>query len=232
MIKTFFMDIRQLQEHTVYEKALSYISPYRRQKIALLKHQKDKDRSLAAALSLHQALTEYGLEERMMEYDTGAQGKPYFRYHPEICFSLSHSGDYAICSIGEETIGNDIEQIRDGRLGVAERFFAADEVLWIKQAETAEEKDGRMFRLWTLKESFLKVTGLGMSLPLKDFTVCIAENGTVRIRQSVDEKIYFAKEYQMPVLESEEYKISLCSTCADFAPKIEQIQVQNIMGML
>ena len=99
MIRTYIMDVRQLESESAFDKAIQAVSPYRRQKIALLKHKKDKNRSLGAALSLNAALKAYELEERSMEYDLGKQGKPVFRYYPEIHFSLSHSGDFAICSI-------------------------------------------------------------------------------------------------------------------------------------
>lgn len=224
-----------MQEEKVYEQALALVSAYRRQKIAFLKHQKDKDRSLGAALVLHRGLMEYGLEERMMEYENGAQGKPFFRYHPEISFSLSHSGDYALCSIGRGAIGNDIEMVKSGRLQVAERFFAKEEKEWILQAEGVPEMEDRMFRLWTMKESFLKVTGLGMSLALHDFTIYTrkpdhaGEATEFGIKQQIDEKQYFLKEYQIPVSgEAQKYKISVCSINPDFAPEINRVFVQDI----
>lgn len=235
------MDVRQLESEQVYEQALAFVSAYRRQKIALLKHQKDKNRSLGAALALHRGLMEYGLEERMMEYDNGALGKPFLRYYPELFFSLSHSGDYAICSIGREMIGNDIETVKSGRLKVAERFFAQEEKEWILQAETEQEMEERMFRLWTMKESFLKVTGLGMSLALNDFAVCINKANSIKtrpggeqaafaIKQKIDNKQYFLKEYQLSVTEEEQkYKISVCSTSQTFAPEIQQVLVQDIL---
>ena len=37
-------------------------------------------------------------------------GKPSFRDHPEIHFSLSHSGDYVMCAISDSPIGCDIEK--------------------------------------------------------------------------------------------------------------------------
>lgn len=232
MIKTYLIDVRQLQNEAVYEKTLSFVSPYRRQKIALLKHQRDKERSLGAALALNQALLGYGLEERMMEYDVGVQGKPYFRYYPELYFSLSHSGDYAICSIGECEIGNDIEKVKSGRLRVAERFFAAEELVWMQQVDSVEKMEDRMFRIWTMKESFLKVTGLGMSLPLKDFTVTMSENTEILVRQQVNEKKYFMKEYKMQMEDTMltenamQYKIAVCSECNDFAAELELVSLE------
>lgn len=225
MIKTYIIDVRQLESESAFDKALQAVSPYRRQKIALLKHKKDKNRSLGAALSLNAALKAYGLEERSMEYDLEKQGKPVFRYYPEIHFSLSHSGDFAICSIGEMESGSDIEWVRSGKARLAERFFAEEELAWIRKAASAGEQEDRIFRIWTMKESFLKVTGFGMSLPLKDFAVIVEEKGTVSLRHNVNEKTYFMKEYTMPECSAEDtgYKISVCSESPDFAAELEKV---------
>lgn len=225
MIKTYIMDVRQLESESAFREALSRVSPYRRQKVAILKHKKDKNRSLGAALALGRALNDYGLEERSMEYDLGKQGKPVFRYYPEIHFSLSHSGDYAICSIGGEKVGSDIEWVRNGKERLAKRFFAEEELIWIRKAASIQEQEDRIFRIWTMKESFLKVTGIGMSLPLKDFTIVMEDGGAIFLRHHVNEKIYFMKEYAMQecIVEDTRYKISVCCESPDFTPDLTQV---------
>lgn len=134
-------------------------------------------------------------------------GKPVFKYHPDISFSISHSGDYAICTIGDAPLGNDIERRREGRLKVADRFFAKEELAWLYDAKEDAERDLRMFRLWTMKESFIKANGRGMSLPLKDFSVYVEEaSGRARVRHSIDGKYYSLREYQ----EIEGYCTAVC----------------------
>lgn len=222
VIKTYIINTRQYEDEAAFNAAIEFISPYRRQKIALLKNMKDKRRSLAAAIALNTALKEYGLEERTMEYDVGKQGKPYFRYNPDIHFSLSHSGDYAICSIGAHETGNDIELIKSGRERVARRFFTAEELDWIYESQAPRERDERIFRIWTMKESFLKVTGLGMSLPLKDFAIMLSDDDGANIRQNLNDKTYCIKEYTIPetLPEYDAYKISVCSEAKTFAPEL------------
>lgn len=225
MIKTYIIDIRQLEDEALFTRSLEAVSPYRRQKIALLKNENDKRRSLGAAIALNEALSDYGLKERAMEYEQGRQGKPFLRYHPEINFSISHSGDYALCSVGNEPIGNDIERVRSGRERVAERFFAEKELAWIRETEEMEEREERIFRIWTMKESFLKVTGLGMSLPLKDFEIVIENDEKICLHQNIDEKTYFMKEYAIPVtIQSvEKYKLSVCSPSPDFEHQLHMV---------
>ena len=196
MTYTYYADVRCLDNETLFRAKVKLLSHYRQQKIAILRNDRDRNRSLGAGLLLDHGLAVYGLQERSVEYDIGQWGKPALKYHPEICFSLSHSGDYAICTIGDRPVGNDIEHVREGRLKVANRFFAEEELAWLYEAETEEERTGRMFRLWTMKESFLKVIGRGMSLSLKDFVIRMdEESGRARVRHSFDAKYYYMREY-------------------------------------
>lgn len=225
MVRTYVVNIRQLEEETAFQAALPSVSFYRRQKIGALRNGKDRCRSLGAALALNAALQFYGLCERSMEYVLGDQGKPMFRDHPELHFSLSHAGDYAICSLGAWEVGNDIERVRPGKLRVAEHFFAEEEKAWLYQTGLPEERESRMFRLWTMKESFLKVTGRGMSLPLRDFTVFIGEDGAVRLHHTLNNNTYYMKEYTLPAAfrETAEYKISVCCEAPELAPEPETV---------
>ncbi|MCM1266586.1 MAG: 4'-phosphopantetheinyl transferase superfamily protein [Bacteroidales bacterium] len=207
MIYTCYADVRCLDNRALFQEKCKLLSPYRQQKIALLRHEKDKNRSLAAGLLLNHALGIFGLQEKSMEYEIGEWGKPAMKYHPELHFSLSHSGDYAICSIGDKPLGNDIELVKDGRIRVADRFFAEEERDWLYDTEEEAEKNRRMFRLWTMKESFIKVTGRGMSLPLSDFAIHVdGASGRVRVRHSFDGNYYAMREYR----EIEGYCTAVC----------------------
>ena len=104
-------------------------------------------------------------------------------------------------------MGNDIELIKNGRLKVADRFFAKEELEWMYAVQDEEEITGRMFRIWTMKESFLKVTGRGMALSLRDFAICMdEERNRIRVKHTVDAKYYHMKEYQ----DIAGYRVSVC----------------------
>ena len=208
MIYTYYIDVTQFENEELFLDKLSLLSPYRQQKIALLKHRKDKNRSLGAGVALDHALEMYGLGEREVEYEFGEWGKPSLKYHPAIHFSLSHSGDYAICSIGDKPVGNDIERIRMGRLKVADRFFTPEELAFLYAVQDDEEITQRMFRIWTMKESFLKVTGKGISLPLRDFAVMVDEEADrIRVKHTCSAMYYHMKEYK----EIPGYRVAVCA---------------------
>ena len=56
-------------------------------------------------------------------------GKPYLVSEPGVHFSLSHSGDWAVCAIGDHPLGVDIEKCEPGRPDIASRFFHRDEAV-------------------------------------------------------------------------------------------------------
>lgn len=104
----------------------------------------------------------------------GAWGKPQVAPPlPPLVFSLAHTaGLVAVAAAPPHAgpLGLDVEAAgRPVDLALARRFFAqseADALFALPQADRAR----RFFALWTLKESFLKATGLGLALPLDAFS--------------------------------------------------------------
>ena len=75
-------------------------------------------------------------------------GKPYFDGKPDIHFSISHSGDYAMCAISGDPIGADIQKTQEISQKMLKRVFTENEL------ENADP-----ISLWCLKESFVKFKG-------------------------------------------------------------------------
>ncbi len=99
-----------------------------------------------------------------MKYTFNAYGKPYFANAEDLHFSISHSGEYAMVVLSDKEIGCDIQQIKNINLSIADRFFTAEEKKYVKCTED-------FFRIWTLKESFIKAIGKGLALPLNSFSI-------------------------------------------------------------
>ena len=58
---------------------------------------------------------------------------------------------------------------------MAERFYHPDEIAYIKSLQESERLNA-FYRIWTLKEAFMKVTGLGMKLDMRDYIIDISNN--------------------------------------------------------
>ena len=93
-------------------------------------------------------------------------------------FNLSHTEGIVVMAVMlAREVGVDIEWIeRDGQtVEIAESFFSSREVEQLL-ALPAERQRGRFFDLWTLKEAYIKACGMGLSIPLDQFSFAFAEN--------------------------------------------------------
>jgi 4'-phosphopantetheinyl transferase len=113
-------------------------------------------------------------DERQITY--GKNGKPYLS-NGSMHFSLSHSGGYAILAAADAEIGADIEKITAYDGAVAARCFTEEELRWLEE----QGGDEAFFVLWTAKESVMKASGLGFSLPPRSFCVLPVDSSLHRV---------------------------------------------------
>ncbi len=145
------------------------LSEERQEKIRRFSHPKGKCQSLAAGLLLDAGLQKYGLREREVRILTGENGKPYLPDFPQLHFNLSHSGTAVMAAFAPCSVGCDVEAVGVPNLRVAGRFFAQEEQALLARCQSDEEQAELFYRLWTLKESYIKMLGTGMRTPLSDF---------------------------------------------------------------
>ena len=172
--------VSELCELSFYEKAYQIIPKERQEKIDRLRMEKDKRRSLGAYLLFLWGMKKRGLRAEDFCIAYGKEGKPYLDGTEGVFFNLSHSGEYAVCAVSEKEIGCDVEKISECRLTLAKRFFSAAEYDMLLAQETEEEKQELFYRLWTLKESFIKAVGKGLYLPLASFSIVFPKKDSGR----------------------------------------------------
>ncbi|WP_241687865.1 4'-phosphopantetheinyl transferase superfamily protein [Janthinobacterium sp. 17J80-10] len=113
---------------------------------------------------------------QQVQMATDRNGKPHlagqFSASP-LHFNLSHTGGMVACIVTHSrTCGIDVERIRPlpEMAGMARTVFSAAEIAWLESQEDATRSQA-FFTLWTLKEAYIKATGLGMSAPLQKITL-------------------------------------------------------------
>lgn len=170
MTRLFLADVSPLEDPAVYAELYAEASSVRKSAADSFRFAKDRRLSIGAAALLDVGLRSFGLREKDMAYGIGTYGKPFFLNAPEIHFSISHSSSKVAVAFSDGDVGCDIEAVTAADPDVAAHFFSNREL-------------GKLdfFLLWTLKESYMKATGLGMSLPSKSFSILKGGNGDFRI---------------------------------------------------
>ena len=170
-----------LKDAALFARLLRTVPPSRQEKIGRLRVARARRLSLGAGLLLNYALAAQGLP--VTEPAVSENGKPYFPALPDFHFNLSHSGELALCAVSPTPVGCDVETVSGIDLAVARRFFHPEERAWLFSLPEGE-REAAFLRLWTCKESFIKAVGLGLALPLEDFSVSLGD--AVTLRQGVD----------------------------------------------
>lgn len=168
MTNVYFFNVKELCDPEKYEKALSYLSSERLKKLEALKLPDDRARCAAAGYLLWRSLDTFGINAAQAEYHFGEFGKPYLS-SGDIFFSLSHAGDAAMCAVSDKAeVGCDVEYKVTPK--IAPRFFTPSE---LEVFQTSPSPDNTFLRIWTLKESFIKHSGKGLSTPLSSFEIIL-----------------------------------------------------------
>lgn len=100
----------------------------------------------------------------------------------DLSFNLTHTSDLVVLAVTRgRAVGVDTENVTRGALlDVADRFFAPSECAHLR-ALPAEAQAARFFELWTLKESYIKARGMGLSIGLDKFAFDLREPGSVSL---------------------------------------------------
>ncbi|MCI9283088.1 MAG: 4'-phosphopantetheinyl transferase superfamily protein [Lachnospiraceae bacterium] len=206
-IQIYLLDVSGFQQDVAVEgpefrHLCERLSEKRQQKIESFRYAKGKALSLGAGLLLDYGLFQYGIRERDVVMVYGPDEKPYLRDYPEIHFNLSHSGTLAMAVFADWEVGCDIERIAVPDMRIAHRFFAVGEIAALESGKE-EEQTENFYRFWTLKESFLKLTGKGMRMPMNAF--CIHLGPPVYAERNKERLKYGFAEFAYPG-----YRAALC----------------------
>ena len=155
----FLLNLKARLENPV-DEFLKFFSHERVEKILRYKFNADRNRTVFAELLAKKLIAERtGKNFTEIKIFRDENGRPYCG-ESGIFFSLSHSGAWAACSIGDSPNGVDIEiKSRNIDISVAKRFFLANEFEILKNL-SGNEREKKFLEYWTLKESCLKCLNL------------------------------------------------------------------------
>lgn len=101
-----------------------------------------------------------------------AEGKPYLGDGNVLHFNVSHSRNMFVLAFSDSPVGIDIEFARElpDLNSIASHICSENEYIYFNQLST-QDQHRYFFKLWSAKESFLKLTGSGLLREPKDIVI-------------------------------------------------------------
>jgi 4'-phosphopantetheinyl transferase len=170
MVELYAFNITSSTAKERYEEYLESVGEQIKKEILKYKFEADRMRTLYGKIMLQELLVKkFHLRKEELNIERTSYGKPYIANLNNIHFNISHSGDWVLCGVGEKELGVDIEHFGKYHKDIVERYFTAQEIYYLESL-TEIEKQRYFYFLWSLKESFLKCKGKGLSMPLNSIS--------------------------------------------------------------
>lgn len=153
------------------DRALALLRPGERERHARFRHDIDRQMFLVGRVMARAIVADaLGVPAHDWPWREGLRGRPEIdRDDCPFSFNLAHSAGLVVCALSRTgPVGVDVEH--RSRLPIEEHLIARccspDEAADVRAC--GPEWRDRFLQYWTLKESYLKATGLGVSVHLPD----------------------------------------------------------------
>lgn len=196
-------------------------------KIQRFRKSEDQLRAICGDLLIRTgAFEQWQLPAGRLKRTVNRYGKPAFSDYPSLHYNLSHSGHWVIAVFDTSPVGIDIEEVAGMEPGIADHFFAPAETKWLASLHP-KQKTRAFYELWTLKESFIKADGKGLSIPLDSFRFEFDEGGTIYFHPPSDvQKQWHFKQYEIDPT----YALAVCASHACFPEQVETLQWDHLLS--
>ncbi|WP_211750153.1 4'-phosphopantetheinyl transferase superfamily protein [Paenibacillus sp. Marseille-Q4541] len=210
-------------------RVIPLMSPELQTKIYKFRKPDDRLRTLCGELLLQLYASErWGIDRTDLVKKYNPYGKPELAKYPAYHYNISHSGDWVVSAFDNNLVGVDIEKIAPIEMSIAERFFSPSEVnlLWNQKEE---QRQSFFYDLWTLKESYIKAEGAGLSIPLNSFSFEFQEHNKVDFYRSgeADSSWYFHQYTIDPG-----YALSVCGREPVFPKQVKAMSWDTLIQVI
>jgi 4'-phosphopantetheinyl transferase len=174
------IDPETVTEPSLLKKYQALLTPDETTKQQRYKFEKDRHDALITRAFVRDLLSYYAdIAPEEWRFEKGEKDKPEIINAPlPLRFNLSHTKNMIICAVTlADDIGCDVEDMTRSNdvLAIADRYFSPSESKELFSLAIEQQRD-RFFDYWTLKESYIKAWGLGLAIPLKDFSFTIGKS--------------------------------------------------------
>lgn len=212
MIEVYALKIDRRIESIKFNFLMHYVDKSRQNAIGRFRRWEDAQRSLFSELLIRfVAASKLKINNSAIEFGKNEFGKPFIKNLLGFRFNISHSGEWVVCAIDNEEIGIDIEEICPVDLQIVNRFFSEQEIIEM-QLKLPEQKLLYFYDIWTLKESYIKAWGKGLSIPLDSFSLKVNTVQNIELKTDNDFRDCYFKQYNI----APDYKMAVCSLKSEF----------------
>lgn len=164
-----------VSEHLV-QSALPMLPEERRRKAMHYRQANDRKNCVIAYLMLKIGLKEcFQIVDFTLGY--GEHGKPYLAEYPNVYFNISHCSYGCAVAVADSPIGVDIQDIRPFSWEIAWQVCSKQELEFL---ERSSDRDREFTRIWAMKESYVKMTGMGIGCDMT--AINTLSNKSIQIR--------------------------------------------------
>lgn len=179
------------------ERLCDLIDRKRYDKVSATRHKAARKRSICVGLLLRYSFLKAGnCEEEWMQVEIkqGEYGKPFLTNYPDFQYSLSHSGEWAVCATDTKPVGIDIQEMKHWNLNLAKRFYHEKEYgrLLNQEKFSTKNQTKAFYSMWTAKESAVKRSGRGIGAGISQYITAEDYNSVydAEKKQTVHIKVY------------------------------------------
>lgn len=210
-VVVYYYNCSTLKNKQLYDLLYGNLPEAKKHIVDQFKFEKDKFLSIGAWSVLSYALKDF--KKNINDYTIAytEHKKPYLE-NCNIKFNISHSGDFTICAIAKSEIGCDV-QIHDPISKALENeCMTKNELEFYLSRKTEQQKYNYFYKMWTVKESIMKMLGQGLYLSPKNIETKFS---TSKITAIINDKNYEWLNLQPYTIDSlyfiKGYSLSVCS---------------------
>lgn len=177
-VHLWFVADRKIEDPLLLHTYRQWLSEAENSRCQRYYFEKDRHQSLVTRALVRYVLSRYvkSIDEKEWGFKKNEYGRPAIVWDPShsisLHFNLSHTAGMIVLAVcAENEIGVDIENLtrQSSTIDIAERYFSQVETSDLLKLPKEKQQE-RFFDLWTLKESYIKARGMGLSIPLDSFT--------------------------------------------------------------
>lgn len=223
MVKVYAVKLDMKFEKNKSEKLTMFISKARRKSINNFYKYINKIQSIFGEILIRKIIQDnFKINNKSISFYKNDYGKPVLINNSKFHFNISHSGEWVVCVVNDSPVGIDIEKIQLIDYSVTDFILSEKEYKNFTQISD-ENKLSYFYYLWTLKESYIKAEGKGLSIPLNEFTIeCDLQMIPILLGDKLNKTIF--KNYNI----DPNYVLSVCASENNFDKNVKIYNIEEL----